>query len=103
MIPSLLAPHEMAEHLAKKVKDKRLSMNLSQQTLCDRSGVSHGVLKKFESTGQISLKSLLKLALVLRDLEAFCNLFQETQLEEDISLDVLIGRDKIPKRKRGRK
>lgn len=93
-------PHEMTEYLAKRVKAKRLSMNLSQQTLSARSGVSYGVLKKFEHTGQISLESLLKLALSLDALEGFYALFTAPKPEDAASLDELM-QDKT--RKRGRK
>ncbi len=33
-------PSEVAISIAKRAKDKRLSLNLSQQTLANRSGVS---------------------------------------------------------------
>lgn len=93
-------PPEMAEHLAKKAKAKRLSMNLSQQTLAGRSGISYSVLKKFERTGQISLASLLKLALSLDALEDFYGLFDLKKPNDAASLDELFE-DKA--RKRGRK
>ncbi len=32
----LMTPQEMARHIAKQVQAKRLSLNLSQQTLSDR-------------------------------------------------------------------
>ena len=95
----MITPHEMKVHIAKRVKVKRLSLHFTQQTLALRSGVSYGVLKKFERTGQISLESLLKLALVLGDLDAFYDLF-ETKPEEAHSLDELIKKDNT--RKRGR-
>lgn len=78
---------------------KRLSLNLSQQTLSERSGVSYGVLKKFERTGQISLESLLKIALALGTLDEFNNLFKPVAPEMLTSIDELIN-DKT--RKRGR-
>lgn len=40
-------------------------MNLSQEGLAKRSGVTLGSLKRFERTGLIAFDSLLKLALVL--------------------------------------
>ncbi|HEV3269920.1 MAG TPA: helix-turn-helix transcriptional regulator [Candidatus Rhabdochlamydia sp.] len=96
----MATPWEVQKHLAKQVKEKRLSLNLSQQTLSNRSGVSFGVLKKFEQTGKISLESLLKIALVLESLEGFKDLFKQTKLERLTSIDELI---KSKKRKRGRK
>jgi len=95
----LKTPHEVALYLAQQAKAKRLSLNLSQQTLAERSGVSYGVLKKFERSGKISLESLLKLALVLESLEEFNGLFANIKPEQAISLDELM---KDSSRKRGR-
>lgn len=48
-------------------------MNLTQEGVANRSGVSWGSVKRFESTGQVSLESLLKIALVLDCLDDFKN------------------------------
>lgn len=96
----LITPHEMANHLAKRVQTKRLLLNLSQKTLSQRAGVSFGVLKKFEQTGKISFESLLKIALVLGSLEEFHDLFKPKSFEHVASLDELLKECK--KRKRGR-
>ncbi len=93
------SPHEMAEDIAKRVQAKRLSLNLSQQTLSNRSGVSYSTLKKFEQTGKISLESLLKIALSLDEFEKFDYLFIKSSEELPASLDELL---KETSRKRGR-
>ncbi|MDF3055336.1 MAG: family transcriptional regulator [Gammaproteobacteria bacterium] len=95
----LMTPHEVAIHIAKQAQAKRLALNLSQKTLAQRSGVSYGTLKKFERSGQISLESLLKIALTLGVMETFEDLFPHLRSEQVISLDQLIN-DKP--RKRGR-
>jgi transcriptional regulator with XRE-family HTH domain len=46
-------------------------MNLSQKEMAERSGVSLGSLKRFESQGKISLESFLKLAHLLGHLKDF--------------------------------
>ena len=89
----------MAAFLAKQVQKRRLTLNLTQKTLAQRSGVSYGVLKKFEQSGQISLESLLKIALVLDCLGSFKDLFASDHYQHISSLDELL-RDKS--RKRGR-
>ncbi|MBS0358114.1 MAG: helix-turn-helix transcriptional regulator [Proteobacteria bacterium] len=94
-----LMPQEVAKHIADAAREKRLSLNLSQQTLSERSGVSFGVVKKFERTGKISLESLLKIALVLGRLEEFFSLFKLTTPEELRTLDDVL---KQKTRKRGR-
>ena len=92
-------PYEVLMALAAKARAKRLSLDMSQQTLSARSGVSYGVLKKFELTGQISLKSLLKLALSLGSLNDFEQVFA-SEKPETLSIDELM---KDTSRKRGRK
>ena len=64
-----------------KFKNRRKQMKLTQQVLATRSGVSLGSLKRFESSGQISLESLLKLAFVLECLGEFGGL---CEVEEDM-------------------
>ena len=94
------SPFEMAKEIAKKAQEKRLKLNLSQQTLSEKSGVSYGTLKKFEQKGQISLESLLKIALALGEMNKFDQLFAKTDDQLPASLDELL--DDHP-RKRGRK
>ena len=96
----LTTPHEMAEQLAKAARDRRLALNLSQAGLAERSGVSLGVLKKFERTGKISLESLLKISLPLGALDEFNELFKPKSPTTMRSLDEIL---KQKTRKRGRK
>jgi transcriptional regulator with XRE-family HTH domain len=91
---------EMQKVIAEQARALRLELNLSQQTLSKKSGVSYSSLKKFEQTGQISLESLLKLAVVLGAMDNFKALFAPAPLASALSLDELIETDK---RKRGRK
>ncbi len=84
--------------VAARVKAMRLALRLTQVGLENRSGVSLGSIKRFEKTGQISLESLLKIAMVLGSLEDFERVF--TAREKPLpSLDVLMAEKK--KRKRG--
>ena len=96
----LLTPYDVREHVAKRAKAKRLSLNLSQRSLSERSGVSYGTLKKFERTGKISIESLLKIAWILDALPDFIGLFEPKAPEKFSSLDQLL---KDKPRKRGRK
>lgn len=71
----LKLPHEISQDLSDKIRQLRKVKKLSQQQLANKSGVSLGSLKRFESTGQISLESLLKIAMVLGRLDDFDQLF----------------------------
>jgi len=88
--------------LKENFKQLRLSLQLTQDGLASRSGVSLGSVKRFEGSGEISLKSLLKLAVVLECLDDFVNI--ATYSNENISsIDELIKQDnKSSKPKRGK-
>ena len=58
-------PNEICLGIVKNMRARRKDAKLSQQQLSRKSGVSLGSLKRFEATGEISLSSLVKLALAL--------------------------------------
>lgn len=71
---NISTPASVMEELKINFKQKRLSLDLTQEGLSKKSSVSLGSLKRFEKTGFISLESLLKLALVLECLDDFKNI-----------------------------
>ena len=74
---SFKTPTDVAQQLAQQVRARRVATNLSRETLAAKSGVSAASIRRFETTGAISLESLLKLAQVLDCLEAFEALFPD--------------------------
>lgn len=72
-------PLEIMENLKINFQKQRKSLGYTQEELAARSGVSLGSLKRFERIGQISLESLLKLALVLECLDAFAGICKEKE------------------------
>ena len=68
-------PKESCQIIAKNERAQRKARKLSMEKFAEISGVSLGSLKRFESTGEISLVSLLKLAIVLDCAEEFEQLF----------------------------
>ncbi len=56
---------ELDQKLAGRVRNIRKRRSISQKKLADMSGVSYGSIKRFETTGQISLLSLTKIAIAL--------------------------------------
>jgi len=69
-------PAKVMKELAVKTQQLRKKNGISQLELSKRSGVSFGSLKRFETSGQISLESLLKLAYFFNRLEDFTLVFQ---------------------------
>jgi transcriptional regulator with XRE-family HTH domain len=91
----LKTPRDVQRELAARFKARRLAMNLTQEGLAARSGVSWSSLKRFEHTGLISLDALLKLALVLGclgDFDGVC--IEDNQSLSSRSLDELLSKPK---------
>ena len=66
---------EINGNLAKRIRNIRRRRKISQEELSRRSGVSYGSIKRFETSGQISLLSLTKIALALDCAEVIKGLF----------------------------
>ena len=76
---SLYSPGEVALQIAGNAKRLRLSKNLSRRTLAQKSGVPESNIKRFETTGKISLDGLLLIAICLGAEESLTNLFASAQ------------------------
>jgi transcriptional regulator with XRE-family HTH domain len=94
-----LVPYDYKQLISERARARRLHLQLTQEGLASRSGVSLGSIKRFERTGEISLRNLLQLALVLDALDDFQHLFQEKQ-DLPQSLDEILNKPKA--RQRGR-
>lgn len=68
---------ELDKKLALRMRNIRKRRSISQQKLSAMSGVSYGSVKRFESTGQISLRSLTKLAMALGIADELRELFTQ--------------------------
>ena len=75
----LYLPSEIEKLVASNAKKLRLRARLKQETLSKKAGVSLGSLKRFESSGKISLINLLKIAGALESLSGFLKLFSATK------------------------
>ncbi|MDX9814288.1 MAG: helix-turn-helix transcriptional regulator [Sulfurimonas sp.] len=95
---SLSTPNTILQTIKENFKQKRLQQNLTQEGLATRSGVSLGSIKRFETTGKISLEFLLNLALVLNCLDDFKDLAKQEQKEYKTIDDLLKTK---PTKKRG--
>ena len=68
-------PNEIAKSLADKIKEHRKKLKISQEILAQKSGVSLGSIKRFETKHEISLQSFIKIAIALDLDRNFENLF----------------------------
>jgi len=97
----LKTSRDVQRELATRFKARRLALNLTQEGLATRSGVSWSSLKRFERTGLIALDSLLELAIVLEclgDFDLLCTDNGKSLASQ--SLDALLAEPKA--RRKGR-
>ena len=71
-----LTEQSVVNGIVERVKKKRKQMKLSQRQLSQKSGVTYASIRRFETTGDISLSSLLKIAHALDSLKDFEGLFK---------------------------
>ena len=92
------SPHSILNEIAKRVKERRLERNLTQKAFAKRAGVGYDAYRKFENTGEITLRNLVLCAIALDDVEGFTELFTKNSFQ---SIDELLKMQEVKKRKRG--
>ncbi len=70
-------PKEIQLEIVKNIKQRRRELKLTQEEFSKKSGVSFGSIKRFENTGEISLFSLVKIAIILNCEDELLNLFKQ--------------------------
>ena len=84
----LFTPTDIAKALAQRLKRIRKKKKVTQYQLASRSNVSYASLRRFESTGQISLESFIKLSMELGTIDELRELFKHpvySNIEEVIN------------------
>jgi transcriptional regulator with XRE-family HTH domain len=71
----LISPKDVQIDISKRFRTLRLFKNLKRQSLSEMSGVPTPSITRFERTGEISLRSLLKLSNALSSMDEFSSLF----------------------------
>lgn len=72
-------PKEIQLEIAKNVKKRRKELRITQEEFAKKSGVSFGSIKRFENTGEISLFSLVKIAIILNCENELLELFKQNE------------------------
>lgn len=86
------------KNIADRVKERRLERNLTQKAFAKRAGVGYDAYRKFENTGDITLRNLVLCAIALDNVEGFTELFSKKSYQ---SIDDLLKTKEAKKRKRG--
>lgn len=75
-------PEELDQKLAQRVRKIRKRRSITQEKLASISGVSYCSIKRFETTGQISLLSLTKIAIALDLADELRNIFTQVPYKD---------------------
>lgn len=99
---SLISAFKAQLKIAENIRARRLAMELTQEGLAERSGVSLATLRKFEQKGIISMESFLKLLMVVGALEDIISVLKPSK-PNFTSIDEVLKDNNSISRKRGRK
>ncbi len=91
----LETPEGVATALAERCRRLRLARKWKQSTLAERAGVSLASLRRFEQTGRISLKSLLRLSFALGRLGDFDSLLQPPPADSIAALEDMTSKPRV--------
>ena len=72
---NIITEEDILATIIKNVKERRKELKLTQRELARRTGVSYASIRRFETIGEISFTSLLKIAKELKSLNDFKELF----------------------------
>ena len=96
---NIYTPRDVALQVAARVKARRLELDLTQEGMAAKAGVKFATYRRFEQTGEISLRGLLQVGFALNALSDFDALFAQRQYR---TLEDVLNEGKVT-RKRGRK
>lgn len=92
MLPFLISTQDTQTALADHLKGRRKRLGFSRETLAELSAVPAPTIKKFETTGLISLRQFLLLWQTLDDLSRLHSLLKE-QTSVPTSIDEVLEND----------
>ena len=90
--------YDVAHELAARVKARRLELDLTQEGLARKAGMKLPTYRKFERTGEVSLRGILNIASALDMLDDFEGVFAQRRYK---NTDEFLNEPDI-KRKRGK-
>ena len=94
----LQTPLEAQRALARRARGARVAMGLKQTTLASHAGVTLASLRRFEQTGEASLKHLLRICHALGRIDEFDSILRPPPAATMAQLE---ARASSPARKRG--
>ena len=91
---SLMTDEEMIKAIARAYEQTRLALNLTEEEVCQKGGVSKDAIHRFKNGKNINLKNFLAILRAVDSLDALDALFLSTQ-----SFSPLPEKNKAPKKR----
>jgi transcriptional regulator with XRE-family HTH domain len=96
----LLTLQDQLTGLGKRIKARRLALDLTQQTAAAKAGVAHRTWRRMEAEGRASIEDMVRAAIALRCDEGVVELFPQVPAT---SMDELLAQQRqAAKRQRQR-
>jgi transcriptional regulator with XRE-family HTH domain len=99
-MPDIESPAEVMAGIAARVRARRLETDLTQKAFAARAGIPLATYRRFERTGETSLKNLILMAGALDMADDFSVLFSRRRYRD---IEEVINGRAAPPRKRGRR
>jgi transcriptional regulator with XRE-family HTH domain len=99
---SYLGGSEIAKSLAERARKLRLVENISQQEFAERSGLSHGSIRRFERGETVSLDNFLRIVATLgraHELDGFLSFEPTLSIRQMAELEQATQRKRAHRRK----
>jgi transcriptional regulator with XRE-family HTH domain len=93
-------PDSLMFGIAERVKRRRLEKGWTQKVLAAKAGLSYSSYRRFESSGEVAMRSLVMLAFALDMTDEFETLFSNKTYQ---SIDDILKAERPKQRKRGLK
>ena len=96
----LLTLQDQLTSIGRRIRARRLALDLTQQAAADKAGVAHRTWRRMEAEGRASIEDLVRAAIALRCDECIVALFPEIAAT---SMDALLAQQRQaakPQRKR---
>jgi transcriptional regulator with XRE-family HTH domain len=93
-------PTSILMAIASRVRQRRLEMNWTQRFVASKAGMPIATYRRFESKGEVSLRSLVMIAIVIGAEDDFSALFASKNYQ---SIDDLVNKKIESQRRRGGK
>lgn len=91
-------PNAILQGIAERAKERRLERNITKKAFAKRVGVGYDAYRRFENTGEITLRNLVMCSIALDDVDSLMELFTKKSYQ---SIDEIIKTQDSKKRKRG--